>query len=803
MINCCLDSIRELSEELKGAVVYLDAGCTESFKFLGAFPVLLEMGVLSVCSLESMSSLDMAIDWNQKNDDLTKVVFFTCRLLSDAHRYILRCLTTLQHVSQCTIYISISETGHSAYPDSPLGPDAYHEYQILLVQDYKELKKKNNQNSIHKNSNKPKENPIFEDEGWLQLTPRESDTPKSQPFSTSKDTYDGGPKLMAYVHHFPLILCPFSPKFFVLPSEGSISEAYLSGDQENSISSGLPPLSTGTFHDGEDIPPGVALTAQFLYHLTTKMDLKLEIFSLGDLSRSVGKLITDMSSLYDVGRRKKPAGLLLIDRTVDLLTPCCHGDTLIDRIFSSIPRRTRTPSGPKGTRSRPTNLLRSPLDLQIPLTEILQEIPPKDLHLLQTIEPFLQGWSNTNQLSGNLCSSEIELLSGSLISTENFNGTPFLESILDKRTKEGTTLIKKWLQETIRKEKISVNTKIPPGFERLIKSLSKNESTFTRNKGIIQLAAATSHAMTEKNRAKWDSFISAEKILAINATDTTQNLSSQMCDIINKSLTREPESLISIEDALLLTITGYILAGENFPTSSSTGPFSWQEEHFLKEAIVDAILENPELGKFKFLDGLYDDLEANLKKKRDGGVAKDDFEDDQWGSWDEEDGGDNNNNNTSNENAYSDMQLKLELRDRVDNLFKFFHKLTNLKGGKGRVNWESDNDPYSRKGLLYKLVTRILRKDDVPGLEYHSSTVGRLFKTGFGRFGLGQAKPSLSDQNVILVFVVGGMNAIEVLEVQEALLESGRLDIEVVLGGTTFLTPTNMLDLLLGDSSYI
>ncbi|CAI9264973.1 unnamed protein product [Lactuca saligna] len=40
---------------------------------------------------------------------------------------------------------------------------------------------------------------------------------------------------MAYVHHFPLILCPFSPKFFVLPSEGSIYEAYLSADQENSV----------------------------------------------------------------------------------------------------------------------------------------------------------------------------------------------------------------------------------------------------------------------------------------------------------------------------------------------------------------------------------------------------------------------------------------------------------------------------------------------------------------------------------------------------------------------------------------
>ncbi|KAJ0750790.1 putative sec1-like protein [Helianthus annuus] len=122
------------------------------------------------------------------------------------------------------------------------------------------------------------------------------------------------------------------------------------------------------------------------------------------------------------------------------------------------------------------------------------------------------------------------------------------------------------------------------------------------------------------------------------------------------------------------------------------------------------------------------------------------------------------------------MQLKLELRDRVNNLFKFFHKLTNLKGNKGIREMASsleniigDDDPYSRKGLLYKLLTRILSKYDIPGLEYHSSTVGRLFKSGFERFGLGQAKPSLSDQNVILVFVVGGMNGIEVLEAQEAL----------------------------------
>ena len=47
----------------------------------------------------------------------------------------------------------------------------------------------------------------------------------------------------------------------------------------------------------------------------------MEIFSLGDISKTVGKILTDMSSLYDVGRRKRSAGLLLIDRTLDLLTP--------------------------------------------------------------------------------------------------------------------------------------------------------------------------------------------------------------------------------------------------------------------------------------------------------------------------------------------------------------------------------------------------------------------------------------------------------------------------------------------------
>jgi len=44
--------------------------------------------------------------------------------------------------------------------------------------------------------------------------------------------------------------------------------------------------------------------------------------------------------------------------------------------------------------------------------------------------------------------------------------------------------------------------------------------------------------------------------------------------------------LASATLSLLLMIIGYILAG-------AEGPFSWQEEHLLKEGVVDALFENP------------------------------------------------------------------------------------------------------------------------------------------------------------------------------------------------------------------
>ncbi|KAH6780680.1 vesicle docking protein [Perilla frutescens var. hirtella] len=861
VIKCCHDSIRQTSENIKDAIVYLDAGSTESFQFLGAFPLLLELGAQGVCSLENMSVIDKVADWNTTSDPASKIMVITSRLLSDAHRYILRCLSTLQNVRCCAVYTSISEVAHSAYPDSPLGPDAFREYESLLNQDYEELIKKSERAHIVPDNSGLKEGTASEEEGWSELTDIDDDISRYDGISNAKlpeEDYlsgyseDVGQKLVISVHHFPLIVCPLSPRVFVLPSEGSTAEASLSAEHKSSISSGLPPLSTGKLADAEDVSPGANLTAQFLYHFALKMDLKLEIFSLGDLSKNVGKLLTDMSSLYDVGRRKRSAGILLIDRTLDLLTPCCHGDSLVDRMFSSLPRMlpVASLSQMKGSQCQlkggPVKVERAPLAVQIPLKKFIVEDDTKsNVQLLENIEAFLDGWNTfksdapsadlmkfRKKLNDENCFqiNESKLLHGSFVSTDNFRGAPYLEAMLDRRTKDGVMLIKKWLQECLRQENITHNLKIRPGLaskselQSLLRELAKRQSSFVKNKGIIQLAAATVHALDESHSAIWDAFNSAEKILHVNAADTSQSLAAQISDLINKTvlvasqgqkhnIRGKSQGLFTLQDALLLTVIGYILAGENFPTSGSDGPFSWQEEHFMKEAIVDAILENPTVSKLNFLQDLSKELEGNLKKTKSDEKNEDptghsdtlDLDDDPWDSWGDEDA----DKDTSKEEAYGDMQLKLELRDRVDNLFKFLHKLSSMKGNaalrEGMLALESrrNDDPSSTKGLLYKILTNILDHNDIRGMEYHSSTVGRLFKSGFGRFGLGQAKPSLSEHNVILIFVIGGINGVEVREVQEAIARSSRPDVEVLLGGTTFLTPEDMRELLFGDYSHI
>ena len=58
---------------------------------------------------------------------------------------------------------------------------------------------------------------------------------------------------------------------------------------------------------------------------------------------------------------------------------------------------------------------------------------------------------------------------------------------------------------------------------------------------------------------------------------------------------------------------------------------------------------------------------------------------------------------------------------------------------KDKVDENSNfNGPVMQRSLLHKVLSLVFAKVDFPGMEHHSSAVGRFFKSGLGRFGLRQ-----------------------------------------------------------------
>ncbi|KAJ8639710.1 hypothetical protein MRB53_016404 [Persea americana] len=105
----------------------------------------------------------------------------------------------------------------------------------------------------------------------------------------------------------------------------------------------------------------------------------------------------------------------------------------------------------KGDRLTAVHLLRPPVDVQIPLGRILSEEEPTIgvAQLLKNIEAFASGWNSSDSgfqvTDSNSVESVSGLMSGFLVAIENYHGAHYLEAILDRKTKEATLLIRKWL----------------------------------------------------------------------------------------------------------------------------------------------------------------------------------------------------------------------------------------------------------------------------------------------------------------------------------------------------------------------
>jgi hypothetical protein len=159
---------------------------------------------------------------------------------------------------------------------------------MLLIQDHEELFKK------CEKSNKYKDNISYTGSDFTTDADKYSEWgsgvhygSNSESSPTKRNLLDGdlgqlessGKRMSVTVSHFPMIFSPISSRAFVLPSEGIIADSSLSNQHEDSLGPGLPSISTGKPFDSDEVPPGVTLTAQFLYHLANKVTIFLILYT--------------------------------------------------------------------------------------------------------------------------------------------------------------------------------------------------------------------------------------------------------------------------------------------------------------------------------------------------------------------------------------------------------------------------------------------------------------------------------------------------------------------------------------------
>eukprot|EP00249_Psilotum_nudum_P022712 c28618_g1_i1 orf=227-2896(+) len=882
--RACLDSFSRVAEDFADALVYVDVGVGEALHFIGGLATLLPFNPRAVCSLERSSPVDSNLRWSALHKGpVQKILVMTARLLSDAHRYILRCLRMHSSIKQCIILTSVSQEAHSAHPDTPLGSDAFHEYESLLLQDFQTLVKTAESEQIPERCGQFSlgKGPKDKDQQYLsncaddeRIEPGiEVSREKSNVFDTRESKEFFGPGLSVIVKHFPMVFCPITSRTFVLPSGAAVAEAYLSAKVENSLGPGLPCIEIGKTSDGEDhIPPGGILLAHFLQHFSGQLDLKLDIFTIGPLAHCVGKRLSGLSRVSDIsGRTKRTAGLLLIDRTLDLITPACHGDSLVDRFFSLLPRRNIANGHPRLlTGAASVTVKRFPLDLRVSLRtdtstdnignasfEIGRLLGPSFFHSSGSDELEFQDYTRKEEASERMydrlryharTNDSIDFMGGSLFDSVDSLQLEHLETLFGKRTKESALMIRKWLHDALRQEKISLPGRGRVGvvtsdeLHSLWKKLASRLDCALRHSELIQLARAAEEVLGSSHSSRWEALASAEKILMLNAGDSSQNVVWQIRDLVHQSTCivdskaslsqrHRHSGLISLKDALTLAIVGYGLAGDCFRSSISGELFSWDEEQELKEAIVNAILEGSPGTSLGFLKGLENSLEMHWERQQCSANEKEvslentktsqAVEDDdhailveEWENWGDPFGQDceEQDKDIGGGALYDDMQLKLELRDRLEEVFKILHKVADLQRRlpiKDK-SWSTEEkngfggSSALQKSFIYKVLSLAFSKADIPGLEHQSSSVGRFLKSGLGRFGLGQVNTKLSDYKVLMVFVIGGINAVEDREIKEAQSTFPEAEgVELLFGGTTFLTPEDIYDLLIGSSSSL
>ena len=355
------------------------------------------------------------------------------------------------------------------------------------------------------------------------------------------------------VSYFPLPMRLMSDTVFTLPSDVGRS---LGG--KGAFSKGLPPADADQELDDDDAltPEGIVIEAAALSALGSELGVKLEPFALGPASRAIGRIITDMPptplSMMSMKGASGAAALVLVDRTLDVATPCCHSDSIFDRLQHA------------------GSVLRASGNAEVPSTD--------DARVSTSLYSI-----DMNDEDSRLWAS--------------FLTSPARDAMLELRA----ALRKALHAENISTQSAARSRSSVHALAAEVKDLANELSQHStaccyRHRSLLAVANAAVHGIEETGEV-WDAFSNAEVVLGMSgASEGDDAVSQQLEEYISKvhfcsgsdgtSMKRRANVDMSLEEILSLTIIAYVFAGE---LSKKERPMNMRSERQMKAALVDAL----------------------------------------------------------------------------------------------------------------------------------------------------------------------------------------------------------------------
>ncbi|GLI59819.1 hypothetical protein VaNZ11_001786 [Volvox africanus] len=834
--------VLELAESIQGSLLYLDVGAGEIARTTLGLPFLFGLGVSHVCLLESASTEDASFPLLATGSLPNKLTIFTTQLLTDAHQHILRAVLAHPALISVSVYSSVSEHAHACQAASELGVEAYREYAELLQEEV-----------------------------------RRARTVGLATAASSAGASSGVPPsslLSVRVAFLPLLACCLDPGLIVLPAASSAARRAVVG----AAAAGFAPPELGAGDaavHGEGASGALSLTAHGLLALAAAMGaprpepyaigpvssaLAAELASLPSVSVSVsvppGSLVGASSTASSGGASSSSLAIILVDRALDLASPCTHTDHPWDLILAAAAvRQAKTAAvaaaavsaatsaggaspprrgigGGHGGVSGGVQAIWRPLDLRVALSAPADAVP------------LDVPWPSVNKKPAT---GVVELMPYGQLSYDSY-GVDLLdptdrtaitrvEAVAGRSRRDGLAALRRGLKEALRAEKLTpaVRSKAgvvqAPELQGLSEPLVAASGSCGSHRGLAALGLAMADVMTSPAAAEWEAAAGLERSVLAALSGSGGGDGGDGAGGCEAAVQVLLDALAAANSGRGLLHVGLVLdvlpavfsaaadaevpvaaAATSSSSSAATGgggrhPFSPQHLTALRDALESTILActTPQ-------EALGGRLPADLVSELTARAAA---ESEAAGSREEQ-----GPTVPATVAAGEEPVLRRRLASVMDSIFaglryaagareplKTFKKVTH-------VDVFAENHG-TLSPLLRQVVRKVLQRAEVGDWQQQpASAVGggglvRGLLGGLmgasrvlvGRAG-GQAAaggPLPADCGTVLVFVMGGISAAEVREVRAELDEHvGTGKPRVLLGGTSLLLPQDVILQLAG-----